>query len=338
MTKKAKTISQYIFFLGLGVFLIWWSLRGLTADDQRQISNALAKGRFGYVLPGLGILLLSHWVRALRWRLIIEPLGYTPSRLNTFFAVMVGYLANQAVPRLGEVLRCSTLTRYEKIPLDKLIGTVILERTVDALCLLLLFIVALFSQPHLHESILQTFFSKSRNTGGISMLLWAGIAIAALGAIIMLWLLVTRKKLSDLILLFKKIALHIWQGFIAIKGLRRPGQFIFLSIALWGLYAACVYVGFLMLEETTQYGFLEALTVLCAGSLGMVATPGGIGAYAFLVQKTMMLYQLNSGLGLALGWLLWLLQTGVVLVTGGLSLVALPVYNKNTQSPNKTGV
>ncbi len=169
------------------------------------------------------------------------------------------------------------------------------------------------------------------------MLLWAGIAIAALGAIIMLWLLVTRKKLSDLILLFKKIALHIWQGFIAIKGLRRPGQFIFLSIALWGLYAACVYVGFLMLEETTQYGFLEALTVLCAGSLGMVATPGH-WSLCFLVQKTMMLYQLNSGLGLALGWLLWLLQTGVVLVTGGLSLVALPVYNKNTQSPNKTGV
>ncbi len=73
---------------------------------------------------------------------------------------MVGYLANQAVPRLGEVLRCSTLTRYEKIPLDKLIGTVILERIVDALCLLLLFIVALFSQPHLHESILQTFFQN----------------------------------------------------------------------------------------------------------------------------------------------------------------------------------
>lgn len=332
MTKKAKTIAQYTFFLGLGVFLIWWSLRGLTTDDRLQITNALSKGRFGLVLPGIGILLLSHWIRALRWRLIIEPLGYRPSKLNTFFAVMIGYLANQAVPRLGEVLRCSTLTRYEKIPLDKLIGTVILERTVDALCLLVLFIIALVSQPHLHESIMQTFFSKQDGASGSSLILLAAVAMAAVGLIILLWLWITKKKIQDLVNLFKKIALHVWQGFIAIKALKRPGQFIFLTIALWGLYAACVYIGFLMLEETTHYGALEALTVLCAGSLGMVATPGGIGAYAFLVQKTMLLYQLNSGIGLALGWLLWLLQTGAVLVAGGLSLVALPLYNRNRKN------
>lgn len=329
MTKKAKTISQYLFFLGLGVFLVGWSLRGLTPDDVQHIKNALTEGRFGYIVPGLFILLLSHWVRALRWRLIIEPLGYKPSKLNTFFAVMVGYLANQAVPRLGEVLRCSTLTRYEKIPLDKLIGTVILERTVDALCLLLLFVVALFSQPHLHENILHTFFPESESQAGPTLLIWAGIGLSALVLVTLVWLTITKKTLSHLLQIFKKIGLHVWQGFISIRSLKRPLQFIFLTVALWVLYAGCVYVGFLMLEETRLFGTLEALTVLCSGSLGMVATPGGIGAYAFLVQKTMQLYQVNSGIGLALGWLLWLLQTGVVLVVGGLSLACLPLYNKN---------
>jgi len=331
MSKRAKTIFQYAFFLGLGVFLIWWSLKDLTAEDKQQITTALAKGRFGLAVPGVLILLLSHWVRALRWRLIMEPLGYRPSRLNVFFAVMIGYLANQAVPRLGEVLRCSTLTRYEKIPLDKLVGTVILERTIDTLGLLLLFLAALVAQPHLHESILQTFFSKQGDAGSSQLILLAGAGIIAVIVILVLWMAVTRKKLSDLAVLFRKISLHIWQGFIAIKSLKRPALFIFLTIALWFLYGACVYVGFLMLDETAHYGALEALTVLCAGSIGMVATPGGIGAYAFLVQKTMLLYQLNGGIGLALGWLLWLLQTGAVLVAGGLSLLALPLYNKNKQ-------
>ncbi|WP_317235296.1 lysylphosphatidylglycerol synthase transmembrane domain-containing protein [Niabella ginsengisoli] len=144
------------------MFLIWWSLKGLTQDDKLHISSALSKGRFWLVFPGIIVLLFSHWVRALRWRLIIEPLGYKPSKLNTFFAVMIGYLANQAVPRLGEVLKCSTLTRYEKIPLDKLVGTVILERLVDVICLFLLFCIALISQPDLYQNILTTFFLRDQ--------------------------------------------------------------------------------------------------------------------------------------------------------------------------------
>ncbi|WP_262915200.1 lysylphosphatidylglycerol synthase domain-containing protein [Niabella ginsengisoli] len=140
---------------------------------------------------------------------------------------------------------------------------------------------------------------------------------------------ITKRKWSDLVALFKKIALHIWQGFISIKSLKRPWTFIFYSIAIWFLYALSVYTGFLMLEESAGYGFAEAITVLCAGSLGMIATPGGVGAYAFLVQKTMSLYHLNAGVGLALGWLLWILQVIVILIVGGISLLALPFYNKN---------
>ena len=329
MAKKRATIFQYAFFLGLGIFLIVWSLKGLTADDKAQISRALSKGNFGLILPGLAIIILSHWLRAIRWRLIIQPLGYSPSRLNTFFAVMVGYLANQAVPRLGEVLRCSTLTRYEKIPFDKLIGTVILERLVDTITLAAVFVIALLLQPHLYQTILTTFFPAQQGGKESNLLFYLLIGIAAFVVAIILWLFITKKKFSDLLALLKKIVLHVWQGFSAIRALKRRWEFVILSIAIWALYAASVYIGFLMLEETQAYGIKEALTVLCAGTLAMAATPGGIGAYAFLVQKTMTLYDLNTGVGLALGWLLWLLQVIVVLVVGGLSLTGLPIYNKN---------
>ncbi len=328
MTKKLVSLFQYVFFLGLGIFLIWWSLRSLSGDDRVQISHALEKARYGYIFPAVAILLFSHWLRAVRWRLIMAPLGYRPSTLNTFFAVMVGYLANQAVPRLGEVLRCSTLTRYERIPLDKLLGTVILERTVDTICLLLVFVLALFMQPSLYDNIMLTFFGsgEGQKIAGFSLYIIAGLLIIALGVVVIIFL--SRRKLSGPLGVLQKIILHVWQGFIAIKSLKKPGYFIFLSVMIWFLYGASVYVGFLMLQETSLYGIKEALTVLSAGSLAMVATPGGIGAYAFLVQKTMELYQLNSGVGLALGWLLWFPQVAAVIVAGGLSLLALPVYNR----------
>lgn len=331
MAKKITTLSQYAFFLGLGVFLIWWSLKGLTPEDRQQITHALEKGRYWLIIPGIVINVLSHWLRALRWRLIIQPLGYSPTKANTFFAVMIGYLANQAVPRLGEVLRCSTLTRYEKIPLDKLVGTVILERLVDTICLFAVFLMALALQPDLYQNILATFFPAQQENNTPGLLFYMGLALLAVMVLTLLWMLITKKKFSDLMAIFRKISLHIWQGFISIRALKKRWAFVFLSISIWVLYAASVYIGFLMLEETMHYGLKEALTVLCAGTLAMAATPGGIGAYAFLVQKTMTIYQLSTGLGLALGWLLWLLQVVVVLTVGGLSLVGLPLYNKNRQ-------
>ena len=109
--------------------------------------------------PVFIILLLSHYIRTLRWRLLMEPMGYRPDKLNMFFAVMVGYLANQALPRLGEVLKCTILARYEKIPADKLVGTIILERLIDAISLLLVFCITLAIQPGLYSQIIDTIFN-----------------------------------------------------------------------------------------------------------------------------------------------------------------------------------
>ena len=137
-----------------------------------------------------------------------------------------------------------------------------------------------------------------------------------------------KKKLSDLKLLFKKIITSVVQGVSAIRHLKKRKQFIFLSILIWTIYLMGGYIGFLALQETEHYGIKEAFTVLSAGSIGMIVTPGGIGAYAWLIQKTMLLYGLNEGIALAFGWILWLAQTAVILIGGLISFVALPYYNK----------
>src|SRR5215208_8444176 len=104
MNKRITTILQYLFFFGLGFFLVWWSIRDLTLEDKSHIRIALRHARYYLIIPVFGILIMSHVVRALRWHLLISSLGYHPRQLNTFFAVMIGYLTNLAVPRLGEIL------------------------------------------------------------------------------------------------------------------------------------------------------------------------------------------------------------------------------------------
>ena len=161
MNKRVLILLQYLFFLGLGIFLVWWSVKDIDNEKWPEIRLALKNARFYLGIPVFIILLLSHFVRALRWRLLIEPLGYKPDKANTFFAVMIGYLANQAFPRLGEVLKCTLLARYEKIPADKLVGTIILERLIDAISLLMIFGITLIIQPGLYSKLADNVFNNA---------------------------------------------------------------------------------------------------------------------------------------------------------------------------------
>jgi uncharacterized protein (TIRG00374 family) len=333
MNKHLRTILQYLFFLGLGVFLAWWSIKDLTAENKSQIKDALKTAKYWLLIPVFAILFSSHFTRALRWRLLIQSLGYKASKTNTFFAVLIGYLTNQAVPRLGEVVKCTMLARYEKIPADKLIGTIILERIIDAITLLVIFAITLIIQPHLYSQLIDAFFHSPKNKEDKKMAAWI-IGMVILGIILLiigLWMIIKKKNFKDLVVLFKKIGRSIWQGIGAIKHLKKRKQFIVLTVILWTLYLSGGYIGFMALKETHEYGIREAFTVLSAGSIGMIATPGGIGAYAYLLQQTMILYGLNKGIALAFGWILWLAQTTVILIGGLISFVAMPWFNKERQ-------
>jgi uncharacterized protein (TIRG00374 family) len=331
MKKNLRTILQYFFFLGLGIFLVWWSIKDLTSDDKSQIRTAIQTARYWLLIPVFGILFLSHFIRAIRWKLLIEPLGYKPSTANTVFAVFIGYLANQAVPRLGEVLKCTVLARYEKIPADKLIGTIILERVIDAITLLIIFGITLAIQPDIYSRLIDVIFN-SEDDGKTKKTISSSLLLLILGGIVIIslaiWMIKNKKNFKDLGLLFKKIGKSIWQGLSAIRHLKKRWLFLFFTIGMWTLYLAGGYIGFMALKETQHYGINEAFTVLSAGSIGMIATPGGIGAYALLLQKTMMVYGLNKGIALAFGWILWLAQTAVILMGGLISFVGMPYYNK----------
>ena len=146
MKKRLITILQYLFFFSLGVFFAWLSVKDINQERWEQIKHSLAQSKQWLFIPVLLIMLLSHYSRALRWKILMEPLGYNPSMFNTFAAVMIGYLVNLGVPRLGEVVKCTILARYEKIRADKLVGTIVLERTFDLICLVIVFTLSLILQ------------------------------------------------------------------------------------------------------------------------------------------------------------------------------------------------
>ena len=242
---------------------------------------------------------------------------------------MIGYLTNLAFPRLGEVLKCTVLAKYESIPVDKLIGTIIIERIIDAFSLLVIFAITIALQPDIYSQFSDYFFQKSTavesRSSGIYFTIIAGGTILL---VIVLWMIIKKKNWQDLVKLFRNITINIVKGVAVIARLKKKISFIFLTIVLWTLYLLGGYIGFFAFKDTSIYGLKEAFAILSAGSIGMILTPGGIGAYAILLEKTMQLYGLQKGVALAFGWLLWIFQTGVILLGGLFSFVAMPYFNK----------
>lgn len=332
MKKPIITILQYLFFLGLGILFVWLSVREINGQQWLQIKASLQRARLWLIIPVCLTLMLSHFSRAIRWKILMEPLGYKPSTFNTFAAVMIGYLVNAAVPRLGEVVKCTILSRYEKVRADKLVGTIVMERAVDVVCLGIVFVLALVFEGHIVGEFVGALFGNffKNKSGGTSL---AKIAFYCGGILLFLGLayfLLKRFGHIDAVGKIKNVIKGILHGLQSIRYIRHKGWFLFHSLLIWTLYLLSTTLGIFALQETAGMGFGGGLTTLAVGSVGMIITPGGIGAYPLLVSKLIGLYGIDEiTIGNALGWLLWTVQT-IIIIAGGLIMIALfSYYNKN---------
>jgi Uncharacterised protein family (UPF0104). len=225
MPQRITGILTYLLTLGLGIFLVWYSIKDLQADDMVKIKTAVSKANFWLLIPILMLGFVSHWSRAMRWRYMIEPFSSMPSVKNTFFAVMIGYLANMAFPRLGEVLKCTILAKYENIPADKLVGTIIAERVFDVLCLLLIFVITFLVQITFAKELLAGLKSEHATTSASDSNYTIIVIIALLLMSILFFLF--RKKIRQLsfMLKLKSIAQNIYVGMSTIKTMKHPRAF-----------------------------------------------------------------------------------------------------------------
>ena len=333
MKKNFWTIVKLLFFLGLGGFLVWLSVKDFSEEQKRDFFSALKIADYKWIVLSVVLGILSHVSRALRWIMLLEPVGYKPGKANTFFAVMVGYLTNFVFLRLGEVVRCTVLAKYEKIPFPLAFGTVIAERAFDLLCLLLIFLITLFSQfdsiyALVNEHILNPVANIINRAADHTAFLWGGILFLILGVA---FTILFRKKIRTFLgSKLGKIITGFWEGLVSIRKMKSPGLFLAHTVFIWTMYYVMLHVCFFSFEETSGINIGQGMAVLIMGALGIMLTQGGIGAYHLLVSKTLTsLAMISVPIAGAFCWIVWSSQFVTIVITGVVSLILLPIFNKN---------
>jgi uncharacterized protein (TIRG00374 family) len=323
MNKRLLSILQYVLFLGGGIFLVWWQLRDMDEEKRKHFYDALNNANYWLILPIICMTLLSHLSRSMRWKLLMEPLGYDPALKNVFAATMVGYLANSAIPRLGEVLKCGIVAKYEKLKVDKLVGTIVLERTFDLICFMIFIAFTVLIQLNLVGNYFKTELGK---ISWLKAVILVGVIVFI---IVLLRFLLKEFPHNKVIIRINTFIRGIGEGFRTIKKLKKVKLFIAHTIFIWSMYLLQIYLGFRAMEGTSGLSISAACAVLTLATLAMIATPGGIGVFPIFVMETLVLYRITPALGQAFGWLIWGVSTSILIITGFICLIILPYINRN---------
>ncbi len=320
MKSTLRSILQYVGMIALTALLLWLSLRGLTLGEGENKSDFLWKAwqnsNKGYLGLMALVAMLSHLLRAERWRMLLVPTGNKVGLINSFLSLMIGYLVNLAVPRGGEVSRCYNLYKLEKTPVEVSFGTVVVERMVDVICLLLLIALSFFAEWQKLKKFIDTLNFSSGE--GFSISPW--MIVVFLGVIVFaaaIFFLRKNKKLLKIIEGFK-------EGLLSIFKMQNKGLFIAYSLGIWLLYFLMSYLVIKAFPETEDLGFSAVLTLFAVGSIAMAAPlPGGAGSYHTLVPLALvMLYNLPQADAVAFVFIFHGWQTILMILMGVLSLIA----------------
>jgi len=332
MTKdRINAFLKFLFFLSLGIFLIWISTKSLTKEEVETVKYQILAANYNILVPSILIILLSHFMRALRWKMMITPLSYKPSLFNVFLSVLIGFFFNLIFPRLGELMKCTLLGKHEKIPVDKLVGTMVAERLIDVFCLLIVISMTIVSQyqrvGNYANELIGTFYKKIQFNITTTIITSVVFLLFLVGGFIIF----KRFQKSKSVEKIKSIIKGILTGFGSIRKIEKKGLFIAYTISIWFLYLFCIKIGFLAINEISTLGWIPSLTILTFGSFAMIATQGGIGAYQLAVQKTLVLFGVREVTGLAFGWLMWSVQTIFLMIAGPISLLIMSTINKKNK-------
>jgi uncharacterized protein (TIRG00374 family) len=332
MKKAVGNLIKFALSLGLGILLVWVALKNLSADDWQKMKDAFGRTNYAWLLPGIAIGMLSNVFRAYRWRLLLNAIGYQPRILNVVYAVFVMYLGNLAFPRLGEVSRCALLSRYEGIPIQKSLGTMITERIVDVISMLLIGLYLLIAEYDLLAVFLKEKIWGSQSVADVQTMMKAAFLALGIGFAFLVWWILRRFRHNVFVSNLLKKVDGFLEGSKSIFQLKNIWWFLFHSVVVWLCYALMVYVCFQSLNETARVSFSAALTIVFLGGFAFIATQGGIGSYPLAVQAVLALYGIAGAIGYAFGWIVWGVQTFLVIVFGGLSLILISVTHRHNST------
>ncbi len=347
MNSKLKSGLQTVIFAFLGVFILYrvylrqeisyqaeCAMKGIASSDCSLIDKVLtdiSQANGWWIGLSVILFMLSNIIRSWRWQALLKPLGYNIKLSNGFFAIMIGYISNLAIPRIGEIIRAGSIAKYEEIPTEKAMGTVVTDRIVDVVSLLIMILIAIVLE---YEMIIDYFTKNSSFASKINTILASPIfyiVIVVLG-FLLLWILKNAKTISSKNIFFGKLynfAIGLIDGILSIFKLENPLLFILQTIAIWGLYYLMSYVCMFAFEPTANLGPIAGLVVFIFGGLGMVfPSPGGMGSYHFLIGESLGFYGVSGADGFSFANIIFMaISIFTNLFFGILSFILMPLLN-----------
>ena len=301
----------------IGVFCIYYSFKDISFSEFKEY---FTKINYLWVFVGIFLGALSHISRSYRWKFLIEPLGYKLGFINSVLTVFSAYLINYTVPRAGDIARGTMISKYENIPFEKAIGTIVAERAVDVLCILIIILIGLIIEFDKISNKLIDFVKESDFSTVLLSLLIAVIVTATV------YFVIKRFKFYKKI---KSFLSGLIDGITIIFKMKNRNQFIFHSIFIWLMYVLMFYFTSKAFVDLNQVTFFQLTISFTLAALSIMLSNGGIGIYPLAVEESLGWYGVQSATGLAFGWVMWLSQTLMVVIFGGLSLFVLPFINRS---------
>lgn len=344
---------KFLLFLSIGLGILYWVYRGQNIAFQaecgakgiapedcslaRKVIADFGRVHYAWIALVLAAFIVSNISRAARLNMLLHPLGSRPRLINTFLTTILGYFANLAIPRMGEVVRAASLSQYEKIPVEKIMGAVVVDRIMDVLCILSITAIALVVEA----GPIWGFFSKNVPVadllGGLGNLALWGFGTLAV-VVLAVYLLRRQLKSSRIYQRIRRIAIGFWQGINTVRSLKHPALFLAHTANIWVMYFLMTLLCFAAFEPTAHLTWRTALTVFVFGSWGVVVpSPAGMGTFHFMAQQALGIY--GVGGDDSFSWAnisFFSVNLGANVIIGLLSLLLLPVINRHYE-PKKSG-
>lgn len=333
--KKLLAFLKIVVPLAIGAYLIWYFYSILSPEEKDKLFSAFSNANYWWIFLSLALGWLSHLSRSYRWRFMFEPLGEKLNFWSSYHAIMIGYIINMMVPRLGEASRAGVIAATDDIPFEKSFGTIIAERVVDVFFLALIIGIAIFLQYDRIDELMAVANSMKsdakESTATMYYVLLAIAAIALAGLIILVKVKPAfKEKITGIIKGFS-------DGLKTILTMKKKWYYLLHSLFIWSMYVAMFWVCFYSLEETSTISADGIMAGFIAGTIGFIVVQGGLGVYPLFVGTVITLYlnpELLSSTGQAdgsatgLAWLIWGSQTILIILCGLVSLYLVQVKKK----------
>lgn len=304
----------------MGVFLIIYTYNSFTSEQLEKMKSYFVNANYFFVGISGVLAFLGYILRAYRWRYTLEYIGYPSDFKFNLASISIGYFLNLTIPRSGEVSRAALLTQYKGVPFDKGFGTIIAERIVDFIILILFIFTAII----LEFSTLKSFLLENIP---VKTLVTLGI-LGSLSGILGLYLLLYSK--IPIILKVKEKISGLSLGIMSVFKMPNKTPFLIQTVLIWFTYILMFYSVIYALEETRIISFGAVIVAFVIGSLTIAFTNGGFGFFPVLIAKILLLYNIPEEAGNAFGWIVWTSQLIVTIIFGGLAFLILPTFTKNS--------